>query len=173
VKRNGKPYLVDVETLAEALALSRARTYDLVQRGVLPRAARGRYDLIACVRAYIGELRAERGDPDVLALRRTKAARAELELAARRRALARDEAGPLVPLAEAQAFLGQALDEYAAVLCRLAAEAAPRLVNIEDPRRMFATLDALVVAAINASHRAACLKLVGRDPGANGDGRVA
>jgi hypothetical protein len=65
--------LVGIDVLAGALAMSRRQAYALVTEGVLPRAARGKYDLPVATSAYIEHLRTQQGDPDLLALRRAKA----------------------------------------------------------------------------------------------------
>lgn len=49
--------LQTVGQVATLLELSERQVYELAKRGTIPRAERGRYDLIACVRAYVRHLR--------------------------------------------------------------------------------------------------------------------
>lgn len=49
--------LQPVSAVARLLDVSERAVYDLARHGTIPRAQRGRYDLVACVRAYIRHLR--------------------------------------------------------------------------------------------------------------------
>ena len=56
---------VPLSTVAKLLDLTERRVNQLVKEGVLPRAARGRYELVPVVRAYISYLRDKAVNTDV------------------------------------------------------------------------------------------------------------
>lgn len=177
--KNGTRHVVPIETLMEALGLSRSQTFALIQDGTLPRASRGGYDLVACVRAYVEHLRSERGDADAIALRKVKAERAALELHVRRDQVARAEVGRsrLVPLDEMLDFFAAMVVVYTRELAAFPTRFAPMLAGLSDPRdphAVFAVLQPAHDAAINEANRRACIELVGVDPtpSANGNGRA-
>lgn len=85
-----------IAVIARLLDLSERRVQQLSRAGVIPKAERGRYDLVGAVRGYVGYLReqakaAEAGSPDYGAERarlvRAKADLAEMEAGGRRGAL--------------------------------------------------------------------------------------
>ena len=176
-KKKPARLLVHVDVLAGALAMSRRQVYALITEGVLPKpTTRGKHDLPLAASSYVEHLRAEQGDPDLIALRKVKAERAALELHVRREQVARAEIGPLVPLANANAFVAAAFTAYRESMSAFAARAAPTLAGLRDPgdvREVFATLQALHDQAINEAVNYAYLKAVGHPPSENGHGRIA
>jgi len=99
-------------TIAKLLDLTERRVRQLASEGIIPKAAGGRYDLVASVRGYVRHLRTRgigEGTLDAHSerarLTRLKADREELELAQLR--------GELVPVDEAAALL-----EKVIVACR-------------------------------------------------------
>ena len=57
-----EPAGVPVATLAKLFNLTPRRVWQLAREGIIPRGARGRYDLVACVQAYVRHLQnASRG----------------------------------------------------------------------------------------------------------------
>jgi hypothetical protein len=155
---------VDVETLGEALGLSRSRTFALIQDGTLPRVGRARYDLVRCCRCYIESLREERGDADALALRRVKRERAELELSVRREEVQRDSDEPLVPVSAAVEFFSECVRAFWPTIIAMSARIAPRLADVQDPKHVFAILDDELRATLAEAHRVGCRKLGVPDP---------
>lgn len=106
---NAQPLAV----IAKLLDLTERRVQQLSREGVIPKAERGRYDLVGAVRGYVAYLReqaraAEAGAPDYAAERarllRAKADLAEMEAGGRR--------GELIPGAQVEAA-------WVAVLARL------------------------------------------------------
>jgi phage terminase Nu1 subunit (DNA packaging protein) len=51
--------LQSVGAVAKLCVMSERNVHDLVKRQIMPRAQRGKYDLVACVQAYIRHLREE------------------------------------------------------------------------------------------------------------------
>jgi len=56
-----KRQLFPIAVIAKVLELTERRVYQLAKEGIVPRATSGKYDLIACVQAYIRYLRAAAG----------------------------------------------------------------------------------------------------------------
>ncbi len=54
-----------VETIAELLNLTPRRVYQLTKEGIIPKASRGRYELVPAVRGYIKYLRDRAINADV------------------------------------------------------------------------------------------------------------
>jgi len=90
--------------VARVLVMSERRFYELLKRGVLPRSpVRGKYDLFACIRAYIEHMREQAagrsskdGDLDIVA-ERARLAREQADAMALKNAVTR---GELVPAAD-------------------------------------------------------------------------
>lgn len=76
--------LQPVSAVARLLDVTERQVYELARDGTIPRAQRGRYDLVACVRAYIRHLR------EVAAGRQSRDGK--LDLPAERARLAREQA---------------------------------------------------------------------------------
>jgi len=85
-----------IGVIARLLDLSERRVQQLSREGVIPKAERGQYDLIGCVRGYVRylrdqALRAQAGAPDYAAERarfiRARADLAEMEAEEKRRSL--------------------------------------------------------------------------------------
>jgi hypothetical protein len=169
--KNARPaHLVDVEVLSRALSLSRSAVLGLAQQGIIPKAGRGRFDLVACAASYITYVRQQRGDPAIVELRQVRVARGRLELDARRRELEHGDV-EMVPLAEARVAFAGAVEEYVGALSHLAAAAAPKLAGLSDAASVYAVLDPLVVQTVNEGWARACRKLgvvVDPTPSANG-----
>lgn len=76
---------VPLATIAKLLDLTERRVNQLAKEGVLPKAARGRYELVPVVRAYISYLRdrAVNSDvgPDDYATQRTRLTKAKADMA--------------------------------------------------------------------------------------------
>lgn len=170
--------LVSMDALASALAMSRRQAFALVQRGVLPPPVRrGRYHLPAAASAYIEHLRAQHGDADVVALRRARAARAELELAVRKREVARDEDEPLVRLNTAVAGFEAAIAAFWPVMVNMSARIAPKLAVVRNAE-ILPLLDDAMRSTLKQAHQAGIAALAGRvaelrrAANSNGDGRA-
>jgi len=155
MKQNGQPWVVDINRLVEALSLSRARVYDLVRNGTIPRASRGQYDLVACVRGYIQQLRLQREDTDAVALRRAKVRRARLENRIRRRQLERLEGRNVVPVAVVDSAMREAMGAFYTAMIGVSAQIAPKLVSLRRPHEAFEIVDEAIRAALVEGHRQA------------------
>ena len=128
-----QPELVGVAEIAEWLGITDRRVQQLAVDGVIPRAARGRYDLRACVCSYTEHLRS-------VAAGHTSADGA-LDLTEERARLAREQAdgqalknaqlrGELIPRDELQPALEQVLAIFRSRMRALpirVAQAVPRL----------------------------------------------
>ena len=165
---NGEPILATAEQLAAILGVSRAGVFDLARRGVIPRTARGRYDVAQAVRGYLAHVRAERGDPDVAALRRARAELAQLRAEQARRSLARATGDELLPLAVVEAEYRVAFSVMWAELFKVPAAVAPRLLYLQKPVEAFKVLDAAMHEAATAAHRNA-VRVLGVEPGVTPD----
>jgi phage terminase Nu1 subunit (DNA packaging protein) len=51
------PELQDALTVSRVLGITERQVYNLARDGKIPRASRGRYDVLACVRSYLSHLR--------------------------------------------------------------------------------------------------------------------
>jgi hypothetical protein len=156
--------LVDIDVLAGALAMSRRQAYALVAEGVLPRAARGKYDLPHCTAAYIEHLRSERGDPDATALRRAKAERAQLELEVRRREVEHESNGDaVVSMSDAVQLFAEATQVFYREILSVSRRAAPRLADITQPAILEDALDTELRAALRQGYDVGLHKLLEGD----------
>lgn len=99
--------LQPVAVLAKIFDCTERQVYDLVRAGTIPRAQRGRYDVLACTRAYIRHLRevaagrqAQAGGVD-LAGERARLAKEQADAQAMKNAQSRQE---LMPSADSEAI---------------------------------------------------------------------
>jgi phage terminase Nu1 subunit (DNA packaging protein) len=126
-----------VDAISRLLNITPARIRQLVAEGIIPRAERGKYDLIRCVRGYVKYLqeRAEgRGvEPSGLhdermRLLSAQAEHRELEVAALRRSL--------LPFDEVVAAWEQLVAACRARCLALPSKLAPRLAVIHDRKKI-------------------------------------
>ncbi len=124
------PAGIDGPTLARLLNLSVRRVQQLAREGVIPRAARGRYELGPSVQGYIKYLQAQVDNPDET----VAANRAKLD-AARRRKIEREnlvEEGKLISLDE----IGETFVELGHLVRNahraLSSRLASRLIGVDD-----------------------------------------
>jgi phage terminase Nu1 subunit (DNA packaging protein) len=137
------------DVIAELLNLTPGRIRQLVAEGVIPRAERGKYDLIRCVRGYVRFLqeRAEgRGvETSGVHAERTRlltaqAERAELEVAALHRSL--------LPFDEVVAAWEQLVAACRARCLAIPSKLAPRLTVIHERRKIQDALTAEIREAL-------------------------
>ena len=120
--------LQPVRVLARVLVLTERRVQQLAAEGILPKPARGQYDFIECVRAYILHQRKiiEERQPDTVGvlegerarLTAAKAGLAELDESERRQ--------QLIPAAQIEDFLSALFSRVRQGILSLPSRAAPR-----------------------------------------------
>ncbi len=121
-----------VDTIAELLDLTPRRVYQLTTEGIIPKASRGRYELVPVVRGYIKYLRdrainADVKDGDADHRKRLTKARADIaEMEAERLA------GELVPVDRAEQVWTDAVANFRQRTLAVAHKAAPMVAVEED-----------------------------------------
>lgn len=159
--RGGAP----VNAVATLFGVTPRRIQQLVAEKVLPRAERGRYDLAACVRAYIGHLQSQldearkvgtRPQAGEVLIENEKAlrARVERELAEIRLEQARKS---LVPAETVERDLDRMLGGLRARIVAIAARWADRMVGHQKARDAAPVLEELtreLLAALRRGHEA-------------------
>lgn len=163
----GEATTCSVGEIAELLNLTPRRVQQLVQEGVIPKAARGRYDLAASVGAYVAHLQGQLGDgkaPHNLSAQRARLAaaqadKAEMELAARR--------GELVDVGRAVELLTKVVSAVRARVLALPADAVPRLKGKRRADEMRAVLQDLTDECL---HEIAAIDPAGLAAGGPGEG---
>lgn len=147
---------VNADALAEACNLTRRRVNQLVNEGIIPRASRGRYDLVAALRAYVRFLqqatsaKATITDDGKVVSTRNERARLltadadlkELDLAERR--------GEVMAIADYEAILSALVIEVKAQVNAIGARAAGRVIGEENRGKVQTTIDAEATAALSA-----------------------
>lgn len=121
---------VTVAELADLLGLSTRTVKDLAARGVLPRTARGRYDLKASVQNYTRSLRdsaALRGGDDATTAARRREAEARAEKVELQNARTRRE---FVPAAEVERRWSEILRDVRARMLAVPARVRARLGHL-------------------------------------------
>ena len=159
--------------IARLLDLSERRVQQLSREGVIPKAERGRYDLVGAVRGYVAYLRdlavkAQAGAPDFgverARLIRAKADLAEMEADGRR--------GELLPAETVEAAWTAVLARLRARLLVLPDRLAPLCV---EETTIAGVRDQIRKAVREALDELATQRVVAADPdgaGAAGDGRA-
>ncbi|NUJ82046.1 terminase small subunit, Nu1 [Methylocystis sp. FS] len=146
---NELPTTVAAATLAKLLGLSTRRIQQLAEAGVIPKPGkRGEYRLVESVAGYLKWLRSDAGNgtPD-FQKERTRLTQARARLAE----LEYDRESGLV--VEVEESIRQIREEYSIVRTRLLAvpsKAAPRLLNIANPEKVRALLDAEIRDTLSA-----------------------
>lgn len=148
LSRNTYPAAV----IGRLLQLSERRVQQLAKEGILPKASRGRYDLVGCVQAYVGFLQgqlekrvAERSDgfeDQRLRHQTAKAELAELELAELR--------GELIGMGAAEHGIATLLSGLQAQLLAIPATIAEELAALDDPKEIHAIAEAAIRQALQA-----------------------
>jgi len=130
--------LVPCNVVSRVLVMSDEQLRALVRRGILPKAARGRYDLVACVQAYVTHLR------EIAAGRQSEGS--EYDLVAERARLAAEQAdaqamkneqtrGASLPRLEIEELVTSAYSACQRRFLALPTAVAPR-VSIESDTRV-------------------------------------
>ncbi|MCA9362639.1 terminase small subunit, Nu1 [Candidatus Kaiserbacteria bacterium] len=136
-------------TVAKILNISERRIQQLVKDGILPKAQRGKYDLVGCVQSYIGYLQeraygqgAEAKDTqhERARLLKAQADKTELEVAVLRKALLPAEAVE-------EAWIG-VLSAFKARMLSLPTKAAQYVAHLTDPSSVENTLRGMVDEAL-------------------------
>ncbi len=121
-----------VDTIAELLDLTPRRVYQLTNEGIIPKASRGRYELVPAIRGYIKYLRdrainADVKDGDADHRKRLTKARADIaEMEAERLV------GELVPVDRAEKVWTDAVANFRQRTLAVAHKAAPMVAVEED-----------------------------------------
>jgi hypothetical protein len=148
------PAGVDVGTIAGLLNVTPRRVQQLANDGIIPRASRGNYSLIGCVRGYIKFLQTttKGGAPATVA-----SEIAQIRLERQRLSLQRDrldfdhDAGALVAIEDATAQLGAIVEAMRTTL-----QLAPKRYGLdaEDRARLKRVCTETLTAALDAAERA-------------------
>ena len=120
--------LQPVRVIARLLDLTERRVQQLASEGIIPKASRGKYDLVESVRRYIGQLRLQveaspSGKVTVLEDERARLTRAKADLAELDERERRDE---LVPAVQIEKFLLAILSRVRQGVLTLPSRAAPK-----------------------------------------------
>ncbi len=116
---------VDVKTIAALLCTTEDWVFRLAQKGIIPRAAHGKYPLVACIQAYVKHLRDARdGRSEGYGAARTnltqiKAQHEELKL--------RERTGELVRTSAVEEVWSAMVSRFRGRLLSLPVKAAPRV----------------------------------------------
>jgi phage terminase Nu1 subunit (DNA packaging protein) len=147
-----KPVLdpVNAATLGLVLGLSRGTIANLSTDGVLPKAARGLYDLPSCVQSYLKHKMMAAGAGDLatqsLVAERSRLARFKADAAERE---AKIEAGELVDVADVEiAWQAVAHAAYSRLLV-IPTKIGPRIITLKSASEASALLQKELHAALN------------------------
>ena len=138
-----------LDTISKLLLLTPRRVNQLVNEGILPRAERGRYELVPVVQAYIKYLRekAVRGDiSDDYANHRTRLLKARADMAEMEQAQLMDQ---LIPAADVEKAWGEVLAACRARLLNLPTKVAPEVFAADNLVHVKALLKQSVYEALN------------------------
>jgi len=119
-----------VEIIAKLFDLTPRRVQQLSKEGVIPRAERGRYELVPAVRGYIGYLKARSLNPGVVSFEEVRARKiaAEAEMAEMELL---EKKGQLISAHEVVASWGEIVGACRSKLLAVPAKIAP-VVAVED-----------------------------------------
>jgi len=124
------PATHSVEVIARLLDLTTRRVQQLSAEGVIPKAERGRYELVPAVRGYIAYLKERSINPGVVSFDEVRARKiaaeaemAEIEL--------REKKGQLIPASEVVSSWGEIVGACRSKLLAVPAKIAP-VVAVED-----------------------------------------
>ena len=124
------PATYPVETIARLLDLSTRRVQQLSKEGVIPRAERGRYELVPAVRGYVAYLKERSINPGVVSFDEVRARKtaaeaemAEIEL--------KEKKGILSPTEEVARSWAEIIGACRSKLLSMPAKIAP-VVAVED-----------------------------------------
>lgn len=159
-----------VATIASLLMVSERRVQQLAQEGVIPKADRGRYELVPTVQGYIRYLqeRSVHSDASTIdyAVEKARLTKAQADLAEIEVAKAREE---VVGVAQLEKNLGNLLAEVQINLRNIPGRIVSSLVGVTDERtikaRLMAEIDQVLQALADAS-----VVIEPSDEGAAGEG---
>lgn len=131
-----------VETIARLFDLTPRRVQQLASEGVIPRAAKGRYELLPSVRGYVAFLRSRiEGEGGDYGAQRARLTRAKADMAEREAAQMAEE---LIPADDIEAAWTAVTASMRARLLGIPAKVAPQLVATKN----FVEVQAIVRDAI-------------------------
>lgn len=137
-----------LDTISKLLLLTPRRVNQLVNEGIIPRAERGRYELVAVVQAYVKYLRekAVRGDiSDEYANHRTRLLKARADMAEMEQAQLENK---LVPTADIEQAWGEVLNACRAKLLAIPTKTATEVLASENINEIKAILKSAVTEAL-------------------------
>jgi phage terminase Nu1 subunit (DNA packaging protein) len=146
---------VGTDTLAEILNLTRRRINQLTEQGVLTRSARGKYDLLVCVKAYVRYLQAGMKDKSAMSadgdLVSTKQERALMLSAQRQREELKlaHERGDTMSVDLHAKILADMVVQLKGVFRALGARLASKLAAESEPLLVRRAIEAEVDAALS------------------------
>jgi phage terminase Nu1 subunit (DNA packaging protein) len=128
------PGRVNIQVIARLFEVTPGRIYQLVDEGIIPRVARGQYDLIASVQSYLRHLRKQLSDARVglgdYGNERARLTRARADVAEMDRSVKTGELVPADQLEETWLTLaGNVRTRILAVPDKI----APRIVTVKNP----------------------------------------
>ena len=136
-----------VQAVAEACNLDPRRVQQLVQEGALPRAARGVYDVDACLRAYVRYLqaavqsKATLGDEgEVVTTKNAKAQLTQYQADLKRLELA-ERRGSVIAIDDHERILSTLIIETKARVMAIAPRVAPKVIGLSSRIMVQATIE--------------------------------
>ena len=143
--------LYSVGVIAKLLNVTERRVQQLTKEGIIPKAERGKYDLVPCVQGYVKYLQDLAFGRDIvpadinLAKSRLVAAQAELaEMEAAERK------GSLIDAAKIAAWWGQIITNAKQNLLAIPARAAPLVLTCKTAEQASAEIEKLVHEALDS-----------------------
>jgi phage terminase Nu1 subunit (DNA packaging protein) len=158
-----------LETICKLLDLTPRRVQQLSKEGVIPKAERGRYELVPAVQGYIRYLRdravnSDTGGDTYLAdrsrLMRINADMAELDLQVKR--------GELMPVADVTSGLDRAFTVFRARTLAVPSKLSPQIVGVGNIHEIQSVLESEVTELLDELHRFAAGIADRTDPGESG-----
>jgi phage terminase Nu1 subunit (DNA packaging protein) len=138
-----------LDTIAKLLVLTPRRVNQLVGEGIIPRAERGRYELVPAVQGYVKYLRekAIRGDiSDDYANHRTRLLKARADMAEMEQAQLENK---LIPSADVEKAWGEVLNACRSKLLSVPTKTATEVFAAESLNEVKAILKQGIYEAIN------------------------
>lgn len=140
--------------ICEALDLTPQRVNQLAKEGVLPREGRGKYDLVACLRAYVRYLQnavqskaSMTEDGEVVTTKNAKAQLTQYQAEIKKLELAQRR-GSVIAIADHESILSTLIIEAKAGMNAIPARVAPKVLGVESRLMVQAIIDAEVKAVL-------------------------
>jgi phage terminase Nu1 subunit (DNA packaging protein) len=166
------PKMGTVADVCALLLVKAPSVFEMVRNGVLPRAAKGQYDLIACNHAYIRYLRergqAGDGSDEGLTSQRARLTRNKADMAEMERSRL---LGELLPANETRAAWSSLFALLRSRFLAIPSKCAPRLLMLKTAAQPKAILEAEINEALEDVSDIEIRRTAPRAPGAGADMR--